>query len=245
MPDRAEDFLRQYRFVDLCCHGEGERSFSRSWRAFLPSADLAQIPSLSFLDGTRRFRYPAEKPPGSRTCPRSPCRIWKAFSRGSWRAPRPGRLARWETNRGCPFQCTFATGVRRRRPSWQVRDGAPLSEAAWFSRHRIEFIFCCDANFGILPRDFEITKHVARDRSSRPDIPQALSVQNTKNATERAYAVTETCSRRRTEQGRRALDADPSTGGTLKTIKRDNISLDTYRSCSAASPATRSRPIPT
>ena len=30
------------------------------------------------------------------------------------------------------------------------------SELDWFSKNKIEFIFCCDANFGMLPRDFEI-----------------------------------------------------------------------------------------
>ena len=35
-------------------------------------------------------------------------------------------------------------------------------EIEWFADHRIEFIFCCDANFGILPRDLDIARYIAK-----------------------------------------------------------------------------------
>ena len=31
-----------------------------------------------------------------------------------------------------------------------------FDELDWFSKKKIEFIFCCDANFGMLPRDYDI-----------------------------------------------------------------------------------------
>ena len=55
-----------------------------------------------------------------------------------------------------------------------------------FPKKKIEFIFCCDANFGILKRDIEIAKYVAIKKKST-GYPKVLSVQNTKNTTERAY----------------------------------------------------------
>ena len=53
---------------------------------------------------------------------------------------------------------------------------------------KIEFIFCCDANFGIFPRDYEIAKYVAENKE-KYEYPKAFSVQNTKNARDRAYKV--------------------------------------------------------
>jgi len=49
---------------------------------------------------------------------------------------------------------------------------------------KIEFVFCCDANFGILPRDVDIARTIATKKSEL-GYPKAFSVQNTKNATER------------------------------------------------------------
>ena len=37
-------------------------------------------------------------------------------------------------------------------------------ELDWFSEHKVEFIFCCDANFGMLPRDYEIAKKAAENK---------------------------------------------------------------------------------
>ena len=53
-------------------------------------------------------------------------------------------------------------------------------------KKKIEFIFCCDANFGILKRDVEIAEYASFVKRTT-GYPKALSVQNTKNATERAY----------------------------------------------------------
>ena len=39
-----------------------------------------------------------------------------------------------------------------------------LHELDWFSKNKIEFIFCCDANFGMLPRDFEIALKAAENK---------------------------------------------------------------------------------
>ena len=55
-----------------------------------------------------------------------------------------------------------------------------------FQKKKIEFIFCCDANFGILKRDIEIAEICGKEKKYT-GYPKALSVQNTKNTTERAY----------------------------------------------------------
>ena len=31
--------------------------------------------------------------------------------------------------------------------------------------HKVEFIFCCDANFGMLPRDYDLVKYAAKVKS--------------------------------------------------------------------------------
>ena len=41
-----------------------------------------------------------------------------------------------------------------------------FAELDWFSKNKVEFIFCCDANFGILPRDYEIALKAAENKKS-------------------------------------------------------------------------------
>ena len=70
----------------------------------------------------------------------------------------------WETNRGCPFTCTYcdwgsATGSKQMGVFPQER---LKEEMEWFSHHSIEYIFCCDANFGMFKRDPELAQMVGQ-----------------------------------------------------------------------------------
>jgi len=51
VPDRAEDFIKKYPFIDLACHGEAERVFLNLLEAY-PSTSWAEsdLDSVSFLD---------------------------------------------------------------------------------------------------------------------------------------------------------------------------------------------------
>src|SRR6185369_11162088 len=133
----------------------------------------------------------------------------------------------WETNRGCPFQCTFcdwgsATAAKVTKFEFDRLHG----ELNWFADHGIKYIFVCDANFGIQKRDVEIAQAVA-DIRSRTGFPHGFSVQNTKNATERAYQTQKILSDAGLNKGV-ALSMQSLDPATLKNIKRDNISLETY-----------------
>ena len=83
-----------------------------------------------------------------------------------------------------------------------------------------------DANFGIKKRDVEIAEYVA-DTKNRTGFPQGFSVQNTKNATERAYLTQKILSDAGLNKGV-ALSMQSLDPHTLSNIKRDNISLETY-----------------
>src|SRR6185503_16815199 len=94
-------------------------------------------------------------------------------------------------------------------------------------QNQIEFIFCCDANYGMLTRDYDITQYVA-DIKQKHGYPKALSVQNTKNGTERAYKVQKLLSDAGLNKGV-ALSLQSVDAETLKAIKRQNISTDSYQ----------------
>ena len=90
----------------------------------------------------------------------------------------------------------------------------------------IEFIFVCDANFGML-RDYNLVQK-AIEVKKRYGFPHVLSVQATKNARERSYKIQKLLFdgglHKSVNIAMQATHSD-----TLKNIKRDNISLNDYK----------------
>jgi radical SAM superfamily enzyme YgiQ (UPF0313 family) len=226
VPDRCDDFMAQNDFVDIACHGEGERVFLAVLEN-LKRDRWPNIPSITFResDGALAHTEPGERIKDLSTIP-SPY-LGGVFIPLMAANPQERWIALWETNRGCPFSCTFCDwGSAVAGKVYKIEMERLLDEIEWFADRRIEYVFCTDANFGILPRDIDLAKHVAKIKSDR-GFPHALSVQNTKNATERAYTAQKILAEAGLNKGV-ALSMQATDPETLKAIKRDNISLDTY-----------------
>ena len=136
--------------------------------------------------------------------------------------------AAWETNRGCPFGCTFCDwGGAIASKVYRFDMERVKAETDWFARKHLAHIFFCDANFGILPRDIDIAKAFV-ESLERHNARISVSVQTAKNSTERCYEV----QRILWNSGRAFLSATTSLqsvdAGALKAIKRDNISLESF-----------------
>ena len=226
VPDDAEQFLRENSFVDFVVHNEGEETFLEFLEDF-PEKKLDEIKGISFIDAHNRFQ---KTPTRSRI--RDFSEVPSPFLSGKFDSliidnPTEKWIGLWETNRGCPFQCTFC--------DWGSATAAKVSkfeldrlyqELEWFAQHEIEYIFVCDANFGIQKRDVDIARYVC-EMKRRTGFPDGFSVQNTKNATERAYLTQKLLSDAGLNKGV-ALSMQSLDPVALKNIKRDNISLDTY-----------------
>jgi radical SAM superfamily enzyme YgiQ (UPF0313 family) len=227
VPDRAEAFLREHPFVDLAVHGEGEAVFLSILENF-PSRTFEQVPSVSLVraDGSFQVNPRAERLPDISAIP-SPylSGIFDALMAAN---PQEKWLILWETNRGCPFKCTFCdwgSAIAAKVSQFDLE--RLLREVDWFAQNKVEFIFCCDANYGMLKRDYEITKYVA-DTKRKLGYPKALSVQNTKNGTERAYKVQKLLSDAGLNKGV-AIALQSVDQHTLEAIKRENISTESFQ----------------
>jgi len=226
VPDQPEAFLRAHPQIDLAVHNEGERTFLKLLEMF-PDRSWEALPGISFVkaDGGFIRNSNAER---VRDLDEIPSPFFEgAFDSLMEANPRESWIGLWETNRGCPFRCTFCDwGSATAGKVTKFGEDRLYREIDWFANKRIEYIFCCDANFGIQKRDIDIARYVAKVKLET-GYPVALSVQNTKNATERAYDTQKILSDAGLNKGV-ALSMQSVDTTTLQAIKRDNISLDTY-----------------
>lgn len=225
VPDHPEQFLRDNPFVDLVCHGEGEQVFL-SILENLPTRSWELTPSISYLrpDGTCIHTPPIPRLKELSVIP-SPY-LEGVFDPLMAANPQHRWLVMWETNRGCPFSCSFCDWGSAVASKVNRFDMERLrAEIEWFAQRRINHVFVCDANFGILPRDLEIAEYLVEvSRKYRNYL--AISVQNAKNATERTYQIQKTLSQ--IISAGVTLSMQSTNPDTLRNIKRDNISLASF-----------------
>jgi radical SAM superfamily enzyme YgiQ (UPF0313 family) len=226
VPDHAESFLRSNPFIDLVVHNEGEKTFVELMNR-LPERDWSGIRGVSYIDASGNF-VRAAAVDRMRDLEELPSPFLNGiFDNLIASNPEEQWIGLWETNRGCPFQCTFcdwgsATAGKVTKFEFDRLHG----ELDWFAKREVKYIFVCDANFGIQKRDVDIAEAVAEIRQ-RTGFPHGFSVQNTKNATERAYQTQKILADAKLNKGV-ALSMQSLDPTTLKNIKRDNISLETY-----------------
>ncbi|MFJ2956246.1 radical SAM protein [Streptomyces sp. NPDC087270] len=155
-------------WVDVLVHGEGEIRFRDLLRVFLhqeeratAEKELAEVPGISFLRTDGEVETTAEAP---RIADFD--ELPSPFEGDVWSDEDIARsqMLVYETNRGCPYSCSFCY--------WGT--GATNSRVRQFSMERIKAeleriirvcadntrMFIADANFGMLARDVEIAEHV-------------------------------------------------------------------------------------
>lgn len=221
---QLEDFLRRHPWIDLAGHGEGERTFAAILER-MEDRRWQDVPGVGYVAADGRFVRTASAPRIT-DLNEIPSPYLEGLFDGLLELPVQWQ-AMWETNRGCPFSCSFcAWGSPTDKKISQYAFDRLKEEVDWFSAHKIEFVFCCDANFGALKRDQEIVEYVAANKR-RTGYPKAFSVQNTKNSTTKILNVQKTLSEAGLQKGVN-LALQSVNEPTLASIKRSNIRSSVY-----------------
>ena len=228
-----KSFLERNSFIDIASTGEGEMVFTSLLEKY-PKREWDRVPGIHRLDekGNLVSTFPQPRIEDLNTIP-SPY-LTDYFNQLMEKNAEEQWIALFETNRGCPFGCTFCDwgiNAKNRMVLYDLEERI-FKEIDWISKSKIEFVYCCDANFGIYAaekfkfRDLKIAQRFAENKG-KYKYPHRFSVQNTKNSKEATYEIQTILNDSGLDKG--VLLAFQSLHEpTLKAIDRNNIRLETY-----------------
>jgi radical SAM superfamily enzyme YgiQ (UPF0313 family) len=228
VPNDARTFLATHPHVDMAVHGEGEETLADVLRCRLDGRSYASIPGLSFIDAEGfQCKQVVRDPIADLNALPSPY-LSGVFDE-LFDSPIQFQ-ATWETNRGCPYKCTFCYWgtdyefVQRLR---QFSMDRLLAEADYFGAHRIGHIYLADANFGILKRDLELAERLVRVKAERNGYPAKFKANYAKNSTDRVTEIARLVNKANMDRGvNLAIQSTDET--TLLNIKRKNMRLESF-----------------
>jgi radical SAM superfamily enzyme YgiQ (UPF0313 family) len=233
----CEDFFRKYPFVDIAVRGEGEITAAELLEqlATHPGA-FAEDPQ--FLANTAGITYRQRQVSGEdkivRTAERERIQdldmLPSPYLTGVFR---PEDAHKWwgaaiiETNRGCPYGCTFcdwgsATLSKIRKFSMP----RVQAEIEWIAQHGVEVLWIADANWGVFPRDVEAAQTIAACRQ-KYGYPKAVIVNYAKHGTDRLAEMLKILRTADVTAGA-IISIQTQDPEILKNINRSNIKTQRY-----------------
>lgn len=129
-----------------------------------------------------------------------------------------------ETNRGCPFSCTFCDWGSLTYSKVKKFDLSRVTEDLdWIAKNPIAYIFCADANFGIFKqRDLEIARLVVETSKKNPTL-EAFNATFNKNNNEWSFEILKVLG---TLNRGFTVSVQSLHQPTLEAIKRDNLGIN-------------------
>ena len=206
----GELFLSRNKFVDSVVINEGEKSLHQLLNDYLNGnvkrvyrnfqrVELSELPS-PFVDSNLLNKILKENPNTQWAC-------------------------NMETNRGCPFGCTFCDwGSLTQNKIKKFNLEKVFAEIDWFCENKIEYAYIADANFGVFyERDKEIVKHICK-RKRETGYPHVLNATWYKNSTEKVIELTKMLHEVDLARGM-TLSVQSMHDATLKAINRKNMEV--------------------
>ena len=219
----GEELLREYNFIDILIHGEGEEPFSQILMSFIDNSPLDEIPNISFRKNGAFINTPFKE--------YSSCNYPSPYLEGYFDSfftdyPEFSFELMFETNRGCAYNCAYCDWGSLRTKIRLFPMERILREFEWACKHKIEFFGCADANFGILARDEEIIDRLVELKRTT-GFPKKFQTSYAKNNSERIFNI-----------GKKLDENDMNKGVTLafqtlspvasKNVGRTNVSVNYY-----------------
>ena len=229
VPDEVEEeFFNKYKFIDLLFHGEGEKTFEEVLLRYLNNQRLDNILSTTYFDRKTKKLFKNKKRERIKDYLIIPSPYLNGTFDNILSKYNYKWMATWETNRGCPFKCSFCDwGSATASKLYKFDEKRLFDEIDYFTKKKFDLIFGADANFGILKRDLDLTKKLALNKK-KFGYPNQFRVCFTKNSTEQVFNLARIFSEVGMNKGvsvsMQSMDQE-----TLNNIKRNNIKLNFFK----------------
>lgn len=203
-------FLSKHKYVDVVVNGEGEVAFYEILKKVLSGEKQQRLVKTERLQDLDIIPSPYLTGVFDTIIKENPNITWQFCI---------------ETNRGCPFQCTFCDWGGTTYSKIKKFDiSRVVNEVEWAIAHGVRHIFITDANFGVFyERDKEIATKLM-ELSKNAKHPIVYSATWHKNSTVKTLEIAEIMASRGVTIALQSLD-----GAVLKAIKRDNMKINNMK----------------
>ena len=230
-PHYPTEYFKKYSFIDVAIRAEGEEAFNEVLLRYLDKKnDYSKIPNVAF------------KNKGSKICVINYEKI--NFTKGLDIYPSPYLSGEFEylvpdgkdhnyqviieTNRGCPFLCTYCywgRGGNTTKYRYHSLERV-FAEIDWIGKKKIQYVFNADSNFGMHRRDIEIAEKLVETKI-KTGYPDKFRTCWGKNISEQIFKIANKLHTYDLEKGI-TLARQTNSKEALKSVKRDNIKLEAY-----------------
>lgn len=216
-------FLDKYPYIDFLMHNEGEETTALFLKAIKNGTELSEVPNLSFRTQNGNVTTETYHPCDLSSYP-SPY-IEGIFDNIMKENPGTEFHATLETNRGCPYGCTYCEWCFTRKirpfPMEKIKN-----EIEWIAKNKIRYCYCADANFGIMDRDVEIANYVIEQKKKYgyPDVfKPCYAKESDETVFEAGYVLNKNQADKGVTLAYQSLDSK-----TLENIGRKNLTLEHF-----------------
>jgi len=228
-PFKAEKFFEDNPFIDVTVRGEGEQTFVEILKRNLTSRNFADIPGISWRDENGKCVRNTASPERRKDLDIYPCAYAGGYFDKLLETETINFQAIIETNRGCPYNCSFCywgqNGAAKKYNLFGIERIKRTLD--WCAAKQIKYLFCADANFGIFERDYEIAQYLV-DLKKNTNSPEKFRVCYAKNQGDTVFKIGKLLADNKLEKGvTMALQSNDQQ--VLVNVGRKNIKLDTFK----------------
>tara|TARA_B100000686_G_C16795452_1_gene981953 strand:+ start:1795 stop:3930 length:2136 start_codon:yes stop_codon:yes gene_type:complete len=230
-PHIPTEYFKKYPFIDVAVRAEGEDAFNDILLRYLENKeDFSKIPNVAYRDKeTKKCEINYEKINFARDLDMYP----SPYLTGEFDYLVPeGKDHKYqviiETNRGCPFLCTYCywgrggTTTKYRYHSLE----RVYAEIDWIAKKKIKWVYSADSNYGMHKRDWDIAKKVVESKNAT-GFPEKFRTTWGKNTSEQIFKIANLLHANDLGKGI-TLARQTNSKEALKNVKRDNIKLEAY-----------------
>lgn len=208
-PNVNLQMLEDYPFIDTIIDGEGEKTFVKILKDLKDGVEPPPHYFAERITDLSQLVSPYTSGVFDKIIADNPDAYWQVT---------------FETNRGCPFSCTFCDwGGLTYSKVKQFEMDRIREEIKYIKKIPVAYMLCADANFGIFKdRDVEVAKLLYSELHDHP-VLDSVNLQYYKNSNK--HVIECAAALGRLNKGL-TVSVQSMSDNTLKAIKRDNMRIN-------------------